>query len=32
MVIEFEHAFLQELYEKGKCKNKKYRFQPAVVQ
>ncbi len=31
-VIEFEHEFLQELYEKGKCKNKKYRFQPAVVQ
>lgn len=32
MVIEYEKEYLQELYEKGKCKNKKYRFQPQVVQ
>lgn len=32
MVIEYEKDFLQELYEKGKCRNKKYRFQPQIVQ
>lgn len=31
MVIEFEQEYLEELYEDGKCKNKKYRFQPQVV-
>jgi len=32
MIIEYEKDYLQELYDKGKCKNKKYRFQPQVVQ
>ncbi|MBQ3619597.1 MAG: type II toxin-antitoxin system RelE/ParE family toxin [Bacteroidales bacterium] len=32
MIIEYEKEYLQELYDKGKCKNKKFRFQPQVVQ
>ena len=32
MVIEYEKDYLQELYESGNCKNKKYRFQKQVVQ
>lgn len=32
MVIEYEKEYLQELYESGHCKNKKYRFQKQVVQ
>lgn len=31
MIVEYEKDYLQELYEKGKCKNKKYRFQAQVV-
>lgn len=31
MEIEYEKDYLRELYENGKCKNKKYRFQPQVV-
>ncbi len=31
MEIEFEKDYLRELYEGGKCKNKKFRFQPQVV-
>lgn len=31
MVIEYEKEYLEELYDKGKCKNKKYRFQKSVV-
>lgn len=31
MEIEFEKDYLLELYEVGKCKNKKYRYQPAVI-
>ena len=31
MEIEFEKYYLLELYEVGKCKNKKYRYQPAVI-
>jgi proteic killer suppression protein len=31
MVIEFEKAYLAELYTDGKSKNKKYRFQPTVI-
>lgn len=31
MEIEYEKDYLHELYEDGKCKNKKYRFQPQVV-
>lgn len=31
MIVEYEKDYLQELYEVGKCKNKKYRFQPQVV-
>lgn len=31
MTIEFDQAYLKELYESGKCKSKKYRFQPNIV-
>lgn len=31
MEIRFEKEYLRELYEKGKTKEKKYRFQPQVV-
>ena len=31
MVIEYEKDYLEELYNDGKCKNKKYRFQKQVV-
>ena len=31
MEIEFEKEYLKQLYEDGKTKNKKYRFQKAVV-
>ena len=31
MVIEYENDYLEELYNKGKCTNKKYRFQKPVV-
>ena len=29
--IEFESEYLRELYEDGKAKKKKYRFQPSVI-
>ena len=31
MIIEYEKDYLEELYNDGKCKNKKYRFQKSVV-
>ncbi|MCH4146950.1 MAG: type II toxin-antitoxin system RelE/ParE family toxin [Prevotella sp.] len=31
MEIEYEKDYLRELYENGKCKNKKFRFQPQIV-
>ncbi len=31
MIIEYEKDYLQELYDNGKCKNKKYRFQTSVI-
>ena len=31
MKIEFEKDYLRELYENGKARNKKYRFQPSVT-
>jgi proteic killer suppression protein len=31
MKVEFEKAYLRELYETGTTKDKKYRFQPQVV-
>lgn len=31
MYIEFDKVYLQELYEFGKCSDKKHRYQPAVV-
>ena len=31
MVIEYEKDYLEELYNDGKCLNKKYRFQKQVV-
>lgn len=32
MEIKFDKKYLEELYETGKTTNKKYRFQPQVVQ
>lgn len=31
MLIKFEKDYLQELYEDGKARNKKYRFQKTIV-
>ena len=31
MVIEYEKDYLEELYNNGKCTNKKYRFQKPIV-
>lgn len=31
MIIEFENEYLKELYEEGKAKSKKFRFQPSVI-
>jgi len=31
MKVEFEKEYLQELYENGKTSDKKYRFQPQVI-
>jgi len=31
MIVVFEKTYLSELYEKGKCTEKRYRFQPQVV-
>ncbi len=31
MLVKFEKEYLVELYTKGKCSSKKYRFQPNVV-
>ena len=32
MIVEYEKDYLLELYEKGKCKNKEFRFQKQVIQ
>lgn len=32
MKIEYEKEYLRELYENSQCSNKKYRFQPQVVE
>ena len=31
MEITFEQTYLEELYLKGKCSDKKHRFQPQVI-
>jgi len=31
MIVVFEKNYLCELYEKGKAKDKKYRFQPEII-
>ena len=31
MEIEFDKEYLEELYSNGKCKDKKHRYQPSVV-
>lgn len=31
MIVTFDKEYLQELYEKGKCSSKKYRFQPDII-
>lgn len=32
MVIEYNQEYLRELYEQGRCIDKKHRFQPQVIQ
>ena len=32
MVVTFEEEYLKDLYEKGKCSAKKYRYQPQVIE
>lgn len=32
MIVRFDKEYLSELYYKGKCKSKKYRFQPDIVE
>ena len=31
MVVTFEEEYLKDLYEKGKCSDKKHRYQPQVI-
>ena len=32
MIVKYDKDYLEELYDYGKCNEKKYRFQPQVVQ
>ena len=32
MVVTFEEEYLKDLYEKGKCSNKKHRYPPQVIE
>ncbi|MDE6410399.1 MAG: type II toxin-antitoxin system RelE/ParE family toxin [Muribaculaceae bacterium] len=31
MIVTFEEEYLRELYEYGKCSNKRHRFQPEII-
>ncbi|MCM1005558.1 MAG: type II toxin-antitoxin system RelE/ParE family toxin [Prevotella sp.] len=31
MIVTFEEEYLRQLYEDGKCKDKKHRYQPDIV-
>lgn len=31
MRVDFNEEYLRELYEEGRCKDKKHRYQPAIV-
>lgn len=31
MRVDFNEIYLRELYEEGRCKDKKHRFQPAII-
>lgn len=31
MIVAFEEEYLRQLYEDGKCKDKKHRYQPDIV-
>lgn len=31
MIVTFEEEYLRQLYEEGKCKDKKHRYQPDIV-
>lgn len=31
MIIRYGKEYLQELYEKGQCNDKKHRFQPSII-
>ena len=32
MVVTFEEEYLRDLYEKGKCSDKKHRYQPQIIE
>ena len=32
MVVTFEYEYLKDLYERGKCSDKKHRYQPQVIE
>lgn len=32
MVIKFEEKYLEELFDTGKCSDKKHRYQPSVIE
>ncbi len=31
MIVSFEEEYLRELFEKGRCSDKKHRFQPQII-
>lgn len=31
MIVTFEEEYLQTLYEKGKCSDKRHRYQPDII-
>lgn len=31
MVVTFAHTYLKEMYEKGRCSDKKHRYQPEII-
>lgn len=31
MIVTFEYQYLQELFETGRCSDKKHRFQPQII-
>ena len=31
MIVTFEHTYLRELFEQGRCSDKKHRYQPQII-